>query len=507
MGDFVTMRNITKQYGNGTLANDRACFSLREGEIHAVAGENGAGKSTLMKILFGAEQADSGEILINDKPVSITSPRVATRLGIGMVYQHFMLVDELTVFENVFLGVEKKRGMGFLDKKAMQAETRLLSEKYDMPLDPCALCGSLPVGLRQKVEILKVLARGAKVIILDEPTAVLTPQESEQLFRQLRLLREQKHTIVIITHKIKEIKALCDRITVLRGGKTMGVYRVDEVSEQEISDLMVGSAVRLLADKPPARPGDIAVCLKGVTVGGRGGKPALNNVSFMAHRGEILCLAGIEGNGQQQVVDCLTGLNDRYQGTVQVLKREVRERSIRKVRLEGLAHIPADRMTMGTNQRANLYANLIAVDFARHCRFGFLRQRMLKERSRQELTRFLVKGDLMQPISMLSGGNMQKVVIARELSREPQVVIANQPTRGVDVGAVAFIHERLVAMREAGCCIVLVSADLGEVFALADRILVFHDGKITAELTDVKDVSEQRLGRYMLGIDTMEAAQ
>ncbi len=504
MAELLTMRGITKRYDNGVLANEDASFSLREGEIHAVAGENGAGKSTLMKILFGAEQPTAGTITLRGKEVRIPSPRAATRLGIGMVYQHFMLVDELPVYQNVFLGMEKRTRLGLLDKRAMIAQTRELCARYDMPLDPLALCGRLPVGLRQKVEILKVLARGADIIILDEPTAVLTPQETQQLFVQLRRLRDERHTIVIITHKLKEMKELCDRVTVMRGGRTISVVSAADVTERQLSELMVGGAVRLKADKTAASPGEVAVALENVTVPGEG-KPQLNGVSFQARRGEILCLAGVEGNGQGQAVACLTG-RSAYQGSVKVLGQEIRGRSVRDIRALGLSHIPEDRMTMGANQRASLHENLIAVDFARHTRLGFLRDKELKARTARQLKDFLVKGEARQAISMLSGGNMQKVVVARELSGSPAVVAADQPTRGVDVGAIAFIHEKLVALRDAGCCIILVSADMSEVFSLADRILVFHEGEIAAEITDVANTTEQQLGRYMLGLERKEAA-
>lgn len=504
MSELLCMKGITKRYGNGVLANEDASFSLREGEIHAIAGENGAGKSTLMKILFGAEQPTEGSIELHGKPVRITSPKVATSLGIGMVYQHFMLVDELPVYLNVFLGVEKRRGL-LLDKQAMIDETRALCEKYDMPVDPLALCGDLPVGLRQKVEILKVLARGAKIIILDEPTAVLTPQETEQLFRQLRILRDANHTIVIITHKLKEMKALCDRITIMRQGKTVGVVNVEDVTEQQISELMVGGAVRLKVDKADVTPGEIVAEMKAVTVPGAG-KPKLDMISLTARAGEILCLAGVEGNGQQQAIECLTG-QIGYQGSVMVLGEEVKGKSIRKIRDLGMAHIPEDRMTMGTDQRASLHENLISVDFDRNTKLGFLKDKALKARSEKQLKDFLVKGERNTPISMLSGGNMQKVVVARELTKGAKLVIANQPTRGVDVGAIAFIHEKLVELRDAGCGIILVSADMSEVFSLADRIIVFHEGRIAAEITDVANCTEQQLGRYMLGIDRMEAAQ
>ena len=504
MNELLSMKNITKRYGNGVLANEDASFSLREGEIHAIAGENGAGKSTLMKILFGAEQPTSGTIELHGKPVRITSPRVATSLGIGMVYQHFMLVDELPVYLNVFLGVEKRKGF-FLNKQAMIEATRALCETYNMPVDPEALCGELPVGVRQRVEILKVLARGAKIIILDEPTAVLTPQETEQLFKQLRILRDANHTIVIITHKLKEMKELCDRITIMRQGKTMGVVNVCDVTEQQISELMVGSTVRLKVDKADAQPGEVIAEMKAVTVPGAG-KPKLDKVSLTARAGEILCLAGVEGNGQQQAIECLTGQN-AYQGSVTVLGEEVKGKSIRKIRDLGMAHIPEDRMTMGTDQKASLHENLISVDYDRNTKLGFLKDKALKARSEQQLKDFLVKGERQTPISMLSGGNMQKVVVARELTKGAKLIIANQPTRGVDVGAIAFIHEKLVELRDQGCGIVLLSADMSEVFSLADRIIVFHEGHIAAEITDVANCTEQQLGRYMLGIDRMEAKQ
>ena len=504
MSELLSMKNITKRYGNGVLANEDASFSLREGEIHAIAGENGAGKSTLMKILFGAEQPTSGVIELRGKPVKITSPRVATSLGIGMVYQHFMLVDELPVYLNVFLGAEKRKGL-LLDKQAMIEATRELCRTYNMPVDPLALCGELPVGVRQRVEILKVLARGAKIIVLDEPTAVLTPQETEQLFKQLRILRDAGNTIVIITHKLKEMKELCDRITIMRQGRTMGVVNACDVTEQQISELMVGGTVRLKVDKADVQPGEVIAEMKKVTVPGAG-KPRLDRVSFTARAGEILCLAGVEGNGQQQAIECLTG-QIAYEGSVPVLGAEVRGKSIRRIRDLGVAHIPEDRMTMGTNQQASLHENLISVDFGRHTRLGFLRDKALKARSEQQLRDFQVKGERPTPISMLSGGNMQKVVVARELTKGAKLIIANQPTRGVDVGAIAFIHEQLVALRDQGCGIVLVSADMSEVFSLADRIIVFHEGHIAAEITDVANCTEQQLGRYMLGIDRMEAKQ
>lgn len=504
MSEILSMKGITKRYANGVLANEDVSFDLREGEIHAIAGENGAGKSTLMKILFGAEQPTGGTIELRGQPVRIASPRVATELGIGMVYQHFMLVDELPVYLNVFLGMEKRKGF-LLDKRAMVEETRTLCRQYDMQVDPLAICGELPVGLRQKVEILKVLVREARIIILDEPTAVLTPQETEQLFAQLRRLRDGGCSIVIITHKLKEMKALCDRITIMRHGRSVGTVQADDVTEQELSELMVGGAVRLQADKAPMCPGNTVATMCHVTVAGQG-KPKLNDVSLQVRSGEILCLLGVEGNGQQQAAECITGQID-YAGSVRLLDNEVRGKSIKELRDLGLAHIPADRINMGTNQRASLHENLISIDYANQSYCGLLKDRQLQARSEQQLKDFLVKGEKQTPISMLSGGNMQKVVVARELSTAPKLLVANQPTRGVDVGAIAFIHKKLVGLRDAGCAIILISADMSEVFALADRILVFHEGCIAAEVTDVQAVDEQQLGRYMLGIDRMEGVQ
>lgn len=506
MNTYLSMQGITKRYPNGILANESVDFSLNPGEIHAIAGENGAGKSTLMKILFGAERPDEGEIILKDKAVRISSPAVATSLGIGMVFQHFMLVDKLPVWQNVFLGIEKKKGL-LLDRDAMIRETEKLCTDFDMPVDVHALCGSLPVGVRQKVEILKVLARGAEIIILDEPTAVLTPQETQELFHQLRLLKENGHTMIIITHKLKEIRELCDRVTIMRGGKTVSVHDVAAVTEEKISELMVGSAVRLRVDKKTAEPGQSVAEFCHVSLPGPGGKPLLEDVSFKLRAGEILCLAGVEGNGQQQVVDCLTGAETAWTGDIILLDEKVRGKSIREIRETGLSHIPEDRMTTGTDQKADLFDNMIALSYDSESRFGMIRRKKLMHRTEEQLKEYLVKGTAGQNIGMLSGGNMQKVVIARELSSGAKVIVADQPTRGVDVGAIAFIHERLVKMRDEGCAVLLVSADLGEVLSLSDRILVFRNGKIAAEVTDVPSADEQMLGRYMLGVAEGEAAQ
>ncbi len=500
------MQNITMRYPNGVLANDHVNFSLNEGEIHAIAGENGAGKSTIMKILYGAQAATSGEIYFRGEKVQITSPKAANALGIGMVYQHFMLVNEFTVYENIFLGIEEVNKAGVLNKAEMIRRTRELADKYQMEVDPMALCGTLPVGVAQKVEILKVLARGSKLLILDEPTAVLTPQETEQLFAQLRRMRQDNCTIVIITHKLKEIKQLCDRVTVMRGGRDRGVYPVCDVSEEDISRLMVGGDVSLTLAKEPAKPGDAVVEVENLTVAGKGARNAVDGVSFCARRGEILCFAGVEGNGQQQVVECLAAQNKRYDGTIRLLGQDIRKLGVREVRRLGVSHIPEDRMKTGSDQKASIFDNLISTRFEKESNAGFLRLRSLRAAAERQMTDFAIKGRKEQMISGLSGGNMQKVVIARELNGDPPVVIADQPTRGVDVGAIEFIHKKLVAMRDKGCAIVLVSADMAEIFNLADRILVFHNGRLAAEITDPKAISEEQLGRYMLGLEQTEVS-
>ena len=501
--NLVEMRGITKRYSSGTLANDRVSFSLKENEIHAVAGENGAGKSTLMKILFGVEQPDAGTIIVNGQAVTFHTPRDAMAMGIGMVYQHFMLVDELPVWQNLFLGAEKMKGP-FLDQEAMIAETNRLCQLYDMPLDPQALCGQLPVSARQKVEILKVLARNAKVLILDEPTAVLTPQETEQLFRQLRLLRDAGHTIVIITHKLKEMKALCDRVTVMRGGKTVGVYQIDEITEQKLSELMVGGSVRLHVQKTTAHPGKAIAGVRDLTITNPNGKRKLDQVSFDLHAGEILCLVGVEGNGQQQVVECMTGEKTNYEGSITFNGTNIRNMPVKALRRLGMSHIPEDRMIVGTDQQASIYHNLLATRFEEEAKLGFLKTQKLRAQCQEAMKKFMIKGALNDSLASLSGGNMQKVVLAREFSDACTMIVADQPTRGVDVGAISFIHDQLIKMRDEGKAILLVSADLGEVLDLADRILVFREGRIAAQIDDPAAVDEQILGRYMLGVEEKE---
>ncbi|MCQ2423288.1 MAG: ABC transporter ATP-binding protein [Clostridia bacterium] len=503
MSGYIEMRGITKVYPSGVVANKNVNLSIEKGEIHAIAGENGAGKSTIMKVLYGAEKAD-GEIFLDGRKVSINSPRAAGALGIGMVYQHFMLVGQFTAWENIFFGIEEKNALGVLKKKEMIRRAEELCEKYDMHVDLTARAADVSASTAQKIEILTVLARGAQLLILDEPTAVLTPQETEQLFGQLRLLKKSGYTIIIITHKLKEIMALCDRVTIMRQGENVGVYNISDVSEAEISRLMVGRDVQMKVDKEKAQPGEALLTVTDLTVRGKGGRNAVSGVSFSAHRGEILCIAGVEGNGQREVVRSVCGLNRKYTGEIRFGGVNVAGMKIRKIRKLGLSHIPEDRMTTGCNTAASICDNLIALDYAENSRLGFLKTKKLRERSCGQIADYGIKGTLNQKIGMLSGGNMQKVVVARELDSDPALIVADQPTRGVDIGAIETIHKRIVAMRDAGKAVILVSADLAEVFSLADRIIVFHDGEITADITDVSSVDEVQLGRYMLGLERME---
>ena len=500
------MRHITKVYPNGVVANDDASLSVRRGEIHAVAGENGAGKSTIMKVLYGAERAD-GEILINGEPVTVRSPRDANRLGIGMVYQHFMLVNEFTALENIYFGIEETGPAGVLKKEDMLKKAASLCEKYDMQLDLQQKCADMSVSTLQKVEILKVLARGAEIIILDEPTAVLTPQETEKLFDQLRRLRTDGYTVIIITHKLKEIKALCDRITVMRSGRTVGCYDVPEVTEEEISRLMVGRDVSLDRVPPETEPGETVLSVKNLSVKGAGEKKAVSDISFSLRRGEILCVAGVEGNGQKETVDAITGAISAFDGSISFMGEDVSKLRKKKLRSLGMAHIPEDRIKTGCDIRSTIHENLIALDFEENSTFGFVKNRLLRARSLAQTEDYAVKGSLDTPLSMLSGGNMQKVVVARELDSAPVLIVADQPTRGIDVGAMETVHNRLRKMRDSGSAVLLVSADLSEVLSLADRILVFHEGTITAEITDIAGTDELQLGRYMLGLDRKERAE
>lgn len=505
METVLQMENITKVYSNGFIANDRVNFSLREGEIHALVGENGAGKSTLMKILFGIETPEEGRILLRGEEIKIDSPLTAIKYGIGMVHQHFMLVPTLTVAENMVLGMEPTK-QGILSmQKAIQI-TKEVSEKYNLEVDPIAKVEDLPVGTKQKVEILKALLRGAKILILDEPTAVLTPQETRELFVQLKNLKNMGHTIVFISHKLQEIMELCDRITVLRLGRYIGTEDVVNVTETILSRMMVGRDVILTIEKDRPKTGKTVLKVRNIKVKLNADKYLINDVSFSVRAGEILGIAGVEGNGQSELSQIITGLTKNYEGEVTISGEGIRNKSVRNIRDLKVSHISEDRMTYGAVSEASIYENIISDRFhKKEYNKGLLQNRSKLHNMVNKLIKdYFVKCDSSSlPIKMLSGGNIQKVVIARELSSGPELIIANQPTRGIDVGSSEFIRNKLVSLRDNGAAILLISADLNEVLEVSDSIIVMSGGKISAYLPNNKDITEDELGEYMLGIKQM----
>lgn len=503
MNKVLQMQNIMKIYANGVVANEDVTLELEKGEIHALLGENGAGKSTLMKILFGIEEPTDGKIILHGQETTIKSSQDAINKGIGMVHQHFMLVPSLTVAENIVLGTEPKKSGVFLDMNKAISQTEEISKKYNFDLDVTTKVEELPVGLKQKVEILKALYRGAEILILDEPTAVLTPQETDELFVQLLKLKDLGHTIIFISHKLDEIKSICDRATIMRNGRSKGTYYVKDITTDEMSKLMVGRDVVLNFDKIPPRLGEIAMKVRNLTVKGSTGKTRVNNLSFDIKCGEILGIAGVEGNGQGHLVEVLTGLSKKYEGKIEIFGRDIEKLNIKDIRDLKLAHIPEDRMTLGCAKNMNILDNMFSNQYLNSEYSGkvMLKTKKIINKANDLIKEYLVKcNSYKQNVGMLSGGNIQKVVIARELSPGPRIIIANQPTRGVDVGAAEFIRNRIVQLRDQGCAIILISADLNEVFELSDRLAVLYKGSFSGIFTDAKQLTEEELGKYMLGI-------
>ena len=506
MGNVVlSMVNITKVYPNGFAANKNVSFSVDEGEIHALVGENGAGKSTLMKILFGVEKPDEGRILLHGDEIHIDNPIVAIKNGIGMVHQHFMLVPSLTVAENMVIGMEPtKYGLFSMDQAVKITEDA--AKKYHFQLNASAKVEDLSVGKKQKIEILKALIRGARILILDEPTAVLTPQETKELFVELKNLRKEGYTVIFISHKLGEITELCDRLTVLRAGRTIGVEQVKNVNASDISRMMVGRDVAVEILKSKAKPGETFLDVVGVTKYAHATKKILDGVSFRVRRGEILGIAGVEGNGQKELSEIVTGMDRKFEGAVRIGGEDIRRSSIRRIREKGVSHISEDRLTYGTVGASSIAENIIA---DRYYKPEFQKKPLLDFKKINDLVDALIGSfdikcdDRDQPIKMLSGGNMQKVVVAREFSSGSGLIIANQPTRGIDVGASEFIRNKLVELRDEGAAVLLISADLGEVMELSDSLIVMSDGKVAAYFEDAKAVTTDELGEYMLGIKTM----
>ena len=511
MNDVVLkMENITKVYPNGVVANQNVSLVARHGEIHALMGENGAGKSTLMKILFGLESCETGTITINGVEEKITSPLAAINLGIGMVHQHFMLVEHLTVMENIVLGMEPKK-FGFLDLKEARDQVQTVIEKYKFEINPDMMISDMNVSQRQKVEILKVLFRGANILILDEPTAVLTPQETQELFEQLLELRAAGHTIIFISHKLKEIKSICDRMTIMRMGRTIGDYDVEGMTTQDISRLMIGRDIVVTIDKKPAEPKETVLEVKDMVVVNEEQAQVVKNVSLRVRAGEIMGIAAVEGNGQRELIDCITGLSKQQRGEVFIggVLSDGKNATLDR-RNKGLVHIPEDRLTYGAMADESIMDNLIANRYAlpEYNKGIAMDMEKLSNITDELIKEFYVKTDSPDtPIKMLSGGNMQKVVAAREMSVPMNILIADQPTRGIDVGSARFIHETIIALRDKNAGILLSSADINEVFELSDSLIVMYDGQITGFFNDVKSVTEEELGLYMLGIKHMSTEE
>ena len=499
----VQMKGITKVYPNGIAANQGVNFDVKKGEIHALMGENGAGKSTLMKMLFGLEQPTEGEIYINGEKVNLSSPTVAIAKGIGMVHQHFMLVPNLTVAENIVLGMEPKRSKMFMDYKKAVEITKEYAQKYNLHVDPDAKVRDIPVGMKQKVEILKALVRGAKILILDEPTAVLTTQETEELFKELIHLKEQGYTMIFISHKLHEIKKITDRITIVRAGKSMGVYQTADITKEDISRLMVGRDVILTVEKEKAQPTDVVLSVRDLEYTNEWNKKMLNKLSFDVRKGEILGIAGVEGNGQRELVDMLFHLNKPDSGTATVNGESVIGKPQRKIRDIGVSLIPEDRMTFGMAGTASIEENIISDRFAdkKYNKGPLFDMKKMHEDTDQLIKDYKIKCKTRkQQVGMLSGGNIQKVVVAREFSADPVLIIADQPTRGINVGATEFIRKKLVELSRAGAAVLLISADLNEVMELSDSLIIMYNGGISAYFEDTSSLTDEMMGEYMLGL-------
>ena len=496
----IEMLHITKEFP-GIKANDDITLQLRKGEIHALLGENGAGKSTLMSVLFGLYQPEEGEIRKNGQTVKINDPNDATALGIGMVHQHFQLVDVFTVLDNIILGAETTK-MGFLQKKEARKKVQELSERYGLAVDLDAKVEDITVGMQQRVEILKMLYRDNEILIFDEPTAVLTPQEIDELLLIMKNLTREGKSILFISHKLNEIMSVADRVTVLRKGKYIGTVNTKDTNKQELSNMMVGRPVQLQVNKDEAHPGDVVLSVKNFTVPSHlHKKDAVHNVSFDVRAGEIVCIAGIDGNGQTELVYGLTGLDKPSSGTITLCGKDISHASIRH-RGEHMSHIPEDRHKHGLVLDFTLEQNMVLQRFnePRFENHGFINNKAVRDYANYLIDKFDVRsgqGAITRARSM-SGGNQQKAIIAREIDKDPKLLVAVQPTRGLDVGAIEYIHRQIVAQRDKGKAVLLVSLELDEVMNLSDRILVMYEGEIVGEF-DPKTTTVQELGLYMAG--------
>lgn len=502
MSDYIIeMVNISKRFGN-ILANDNVCLQLKKGEIHALLGENGAGKSTLMSILFGLYQPDTGHILKDGVKVDIKSPNDATALKIGMVHQHFKLVGIFSVLDNIILGAEPSKG-GFVNRKKAKEEIIQLSQQYGLHIDLDSIVDDITVGMQQRVEILKMLYRENDILIFDEPTAVLTPQEIEELMKIMKNLAKEGKSILFITHKLNEIMSVADRCSILRKGAYIGTVDIDKTSKEELSEMMVGRKVSFSVEKQEPKVGESILKVENLYVGSNSHKKdAVKNVSFEVHNGEILCIAGIDGNGQTELVQAVTGLTKVKKGHIYFKDQEITNESIKKRSRSGMSHIPEDRHKHGLVLDYTLENNLVLQkywmpEFSKH---GLMRKQNIRKYAEKLIDQYDVRSvsGSVSICRQMSGGNQQKAIIAREIDKNPELLVAVQPTRGLDVGAIEFVHSKIIEERDNGKAVLLVSLELDEVMNLSDRILVMYEGEIVGELNP-KDITVQELGLYMAG--------
>ncbi|MEW6716651.1 MAG: ABC transporter ATP-binding protein [Chloroflexota bacterium] len=508
MPSVLELRGVTKEFP-GVLANDHIDLTLMEGEIHALLGENGAGKTTLMNILYGLYNPDEGQIIIRGENVEIHSPSDAIMRGVGMVHQHFMLIPVMTVTENVMLGVETTHHGAFLNRSEVAQRIHEISEQYGLEVDPDSYIKDLPVGIQQRVEIIKVLYRQADILILDEPTAVLTPQEVEGLFKVLRSLIARGKSIIFITHKLKEVMALADRITVLRGGKVVGTVTPQESSQEKLAAMMVGRQVNLIIRKKPANPKEVALEVKNLYVCDERKNLLVQDVSFDVRVGEVLGIAGVQGNGQTELVYALTGLLPVVSGEVSILGKPMHHSSPRNILERGVAHVPEDRQKHGLVLSFPVHYNLVLCTYylSPFARGVTLQEGTIISTATQLVDQFDVRTpSVFLPVSTLSGGNQQKVIVAREFSRPIKLLIASQPTRGLDVGSIEYIHNCIIAKRDEGTAVLLVSPELDEIIALSDRIAIMYKGQIV-DIVPAKGVNRDYLGLLMAGVKPDEALE